>query len=310
MNIPKSPLYRDPLHDGAADPVIIYNYAEKAWWMLYTARHADAPEVGYAWIHGTDIGIAESRDYGKTWLYRGICEGLNFERGRNTYWAPEVVYHEGIYHMYVSYVRGVPTDWNWSRNILHYTSKDMWDWVFQSQLDLDSDKVIDAAVFKKPDGGWYMWYKNEMADSHTFVAESRDLYQWEVIGEAISDCPHEGPNVFEFCGMYWMITDEWHGMGVYSSHNLKNWVKQDKTILGNPGKRPFDGAVGNHADVLVCDGKAYIVYFCHPDRKEQDCVCQKEFHTAIQVAELTVKDGLLHCDRDQEFDFMLKEQGT
>lgn len=38
--VPAAPLFRDPVFDGAADPVLIYNREEKCWWMLYTNRRA------------------------------------------------------------------------------------------------------------------------------------------------------------------------------------------------------------------------------------------------------------------------------
>ncbi len=64
------PLFRDPVHDGAADPVVIWNRARKSWWMLYTNRRADiADSTGVKWVHGTHIGIAESRDGGAHWKY-------------------------------------------------------------------------------------------------------------------------------------------------------------------------------------------------------------------------------------------------
>ena len=33
-----APLFRDPIFDGAADPTVIYNPHENAWWMVYTNR--------------------------------------------------------------------------------------------------------------------------------------------------------------------------------------------------------------------------------------------------------------------------------
>jgi hypothetical protein len=62
-----------------------------------------------------------------------------------------------------------------------------------------------------------MWYKDEAAGSHTFAADSTDLSRWKVHGPVITDCPHEGPNVFFWKGVYWMITDPWQGLGVYRS---------------------------------------------------------------------------------------------
>lgn len=33
-----APLYRDPVHDGAADPVLVWNPRRDAWWLFYTQR--------------------------------------------------------------------------------------------------------------------------------------------------------------------------------------------------------------------------------------------------------------------------------
>lgn len=41
-----APLYRDPITDGAADPVLIWNRQEKTWWMLYTQRRANQRNSG------------------------------------------------------------------------------------------------------------------------------------------------------------------------------------------------------------------------------------------------------------------------
>ena len=308
MNIPQAPLFRDPIHDGAADPTIIYNREEKSWWLLYTNRPTKMSDIGVNWVHGSDIGIAESTDNGKRWLYRGTLCGLDYERGRNTYWAPEVIYHDGTYHMYISYVRGVPNDWKWNRNILHYTSKNLWDWEFQSKLPLSSDKVIDAAVFRMSNGKWRMWYKDEAHGSHTWAADSADLYNWEVVGEVIGDVPHEGVNVFEFGGYYWLITDEWHGLGVYRSDDLENWTKQSECILAQGGTREDDGVMGGHADIEVNDGKAYIFYFTHPERTKENMENNTGDlkRSSIQVAELKAENGVLTCDRNADFDFELK----
>ncbi len=59
--IADKPLFRDPVHDGAADPVLCWSRDEKKWFMFYTNRRANVPNTkGVSWVHGTKIGIAES----------------------------------------------------------------------------------------------------------------------------------------------------------------------------------------------------------------------------------------------------------
>lgn len=305
-----APLFRDPIYDGAADPTIIWHQAEAAWWLFYTNRRATADAPGVAWCHGTDIGIASSADGGRTWLYRGIAEGLAFERGRNSYWAPEVIWQADRYHMYVSYVRGMPTAWVGDRAILHYTSTNLWDWRFESQLALSSNRVIDACVFRLPTGKWRLWYKDESHHSYTYAADSDDLYHWQVVGPVITDGAHEGPNVFAWQGAYWLITDHWQGLGVYRSDDGETWVRQG-TILDTPGQRPDDGAKGHHADVLVQGDDAYLFYFTHPGEKDAQQVTATGVtpysyrRTSLQVAQLQLHNGKVICDRDAAFDFAL-----
>ena len=66
MKTANAPLFKDPIHNGAADPVVIYNEETGTHYMLYTARRADVEEEGVMWVHGTDIGIAESKDNGNS----------------------------------------------------------------------------------------------------------------------------------------------------------------------------------------------------------------------------------------------------
>jgi hypothetical protein len=310
IRIPKTPLFRDPIHDGAADPVIVWNRTEKNWWIFYTNRRANAPDTGFAWIHGTDIGIVSSDDGGQTWLYRGIARGLEFEKGRNTFWAPEIIWHDGTYHMYCSYVRGIPETWEWGRNIIHYTSADLWDWQFQSILTLASDRVIDACVNKMLNGNWRLWYKNERDNGYTYAADSKDLYHWQDVGPVITDRSHEGPNVFYWKDQYFMIVDHWKGLGVYSSDDGEAWERKSD-ILNKPGLRKDDGAYGHHADVLVQNDHAYIFYFTHPGITEAETVTcgYNSNRTSLQVAMLEYENGEIVCDRNKAFDFKLVPEG-
>ena len=156
------PLYRDPIFDGAADPTIIWNGNEKKWFMFYTNRRANVPGLdGVSLVHGTLIGIAESADGGATWKYRDTCD-IQYRLTDYTHWAPEVVEDKGFYHMFLSYVPGIFTDWNHPRWIIHLTSKNLINWKFESKLDLSSERCIDACVFRLPGGSWRMYYNNEL----------------------------------------------------------------------------------------------------------------------------------------------------
>jgi hypothetical protein len=298
-----APLFRDPITDGAADPSIIWNNEENQWWILYTSRRATDFNIELSWIHGTDIGICSSKD-GENWLYRGNIN-IEYGKGKNTFWAPEVIFEEGKYHMYVSYIMGVPVEWTGTRNILHFTSDNLWDWQYQSTLVLSSNYVIDACVHKLPCGGWRMWYKDEANDSHTWYADSNDLFSWYVKGECFADYAHEGPNIFYFEDYYWAIVDAWNGFGVYRSTDLTQWDLQEGRIMGEFGIRSDDEDVARHGDVLVKNGEAYIFYFTHPDKYIQKRGVNNPNRSTLQVARLSVTNGKLFCNRNEDFVFNL-----
>ncbi|WP_335966395.1 family 43 glycosylhydrolase [Galbibacter sp. PAP.153] len=306
-----SPVYNDPIYDGAADPVIIWNRQEKSWWMLYTARRANMPTPDVSAYYGNKVGIASTKDHGQTWVFRGYLD-LEFERGQNTFWAPDVVYHKGTYHMYVSYIQGARSHWGGKSKIVHLTSKNLWDWSYQGGVSASSDKVIDATLFQKEDGIWRMWYKDDSKGGITMMSESKDLKTWEAAQKpTIAGDAHEGPNVFEYKGYYWMLTDEWHGLRIYRSTDLNTWEKQG-LILDTPSKRKDDTPSGAHGDVITLKDRAYIFYFTHPGRdkhgvtKPENSFYQNH-RTSIQVAPITVENGTLKANRDQPFDYWLPD---
>lgn len=306
-----APLYNDPIYDGAADPVLIWNREEKSWWMFYTTRRANQPTADVSAYYGNRIGVASSHYHGQTWVFRNYLD-LEFEKGWNTFWAPDVVYHEGTYHMFVVYIQGVRNHWGGEERILHYTSQNLWDWIYDAPLSLSSDRVIDASLFKTPEGPWRMWYKDDEKGGITMMSESADLQQWTTAQQPIIDGEaHEGPKVFKFQGYFWMLTDEWHGLRVYRSTDLDHWEKQG-LVLDTPSARKDDQPSGAHADVLIFEDQAYIFYFTHPGRKSHlETDPSKSFYenhrTAIQVAPLEFQDGTLKANRDQPFDFWLPD---
>ncbi|MFD1252626.1 Glycosyl hydrolases family 43 [Devosia equisanguinis] len=309
-----APIFRDPIQDGAADPVVVRKEGTGEYWMFYTNRRAQMDEPGFGWIHGSPIGIAVSSDGGASWHYRGTVKGLDApgDDGLNTHWAPEIIWAEGQYHMFLSYITGTPTHWKVPRTITHFTSPDLENWTRVGPLKLSSGNCIDACVFKSPDGLWRMWYKDEGQGSSTWSATSTDLMDWTLEGLVLPGSPdappHEGPNVFELGGYYWLITDEWRGQAAYRSDDTINWTRQG--LIGTePGSDPMDKKFVRHADVVVNGDHAAIYYFTHClwDEVSQaagppDIAARA---TAIHHARLTVVDGKLVFERDVPADLAL-----
>src|SRR5262245_11108338 len=297
------PLYRDPVFDGAADPVVIWNPRVRRWWMFYTNRRANASGLsGVTWVHGTKIGIAESADGGATWKHAGdaaIDDGTGIPD--TTHWAPDVIADGSTYHMFLTVVPGIFADWNHPRTIVHLTSTDLRNWSRPRPLKLASDRVIDACAVRLPGGTWRLWYNNERDRKSIYFADSVDLEEWTDRGKAIGDQAGEGPKVFRWRGSFWMITDVWRGLAVYRSDDALAWSRQQGNLLEHPGKGLDDEVKGGHADVVVSGDRAFLFYFTHPGRRgadeRKDGVEQRR--SSIQVVELEFRDGALGCDRNR-----------
>ncbi len=307
--IASRPLFRDPVHDGAADPSLIWNREQKKWMMFYTNRRADlaAPDPrDVAWVHGTAIGIADSKDGGLTWKYAGVAK-IPYGKSDYTFWAPDLILNQGTYHMFVTVVPGIFHDWNSPREIIHLTSPDLEHWTFVQKLPLGSDRTIDPYVFKMDNGIWHLWYKDE--NDHNFIhyANSSDLYHWTTGGVAITDRPSEGPVVFRWKDSYWLIVDAWKGLGVYRSSDALHWVAQSKNLLAGEGGVPTDRSEGHHADVIVSNDRAFIFYFVHQQGKDLNPALTNPAHrTVIQASELKEDKGELSVDRDQPTVLLLR----
>ncbi|WP_346238812.1 family 43 glycosylhydrolase [Niabella insulamsoli] len=301
------PLFDDPVYHGAADPVVIYNKQKKKWWMFYTNRRASIVDTTVKWVHGTRIGIAESAD-GQNWTYLDTAN-INYRPDVGyTFWAPDIIEHKGLYHMYLTYVPGTFENWSHPREIVHLTSRDLFNWSFESVLPLGNHKVIDATVIQTKEGTWRMWYNNESDKKSIYYADSEDLFHWTDKGKAIN-ARGEGPKVFWWQEKYFMIVDAWKGLEIWHSSDLLHWEKQENRILEAPGKGKDDQAIGGHCDVLVNNGKAFIFYFTHPGRNSIQPAARGSFEekrSVIQVAALVYDDGDIYCDRDQPVLIKLK----
>jgi hypothetical protein len=300
-------IYRDPVYDGATDPLVVIE--DGVWWMFYTQRRATHPDPGpgVAWVHGSRIGVAHSAD-GVAWVYAGTLEpdaaGLSLREGAPpavvdvTHWAPEVIHDGDRWRMYLTEIDGIPDRWpGFARTIVEYVSDDLRSWDRRGPVPLFSDRVIDAAVVHCPDVLWRLWFKDESADSVTKVAASADLESWRLEGTAIGGRAHEGPCVVALSGSWWMIVDEWRGMGVYRSQDAVAWVRQggpDSVILG-AGDVPGLG-FGYHGAAVRGGGEVWFYYFGRPERavmRGDGREAVEDRRCAVYRARLSVIDGEL-----------------
>lgn len=302
------PVFVDPVEDGAADPILVYNQKEKKYVMFYTNRRAKTEGLGgVAWVHGCKIGMASSTN-GAHWQYEGTCNFTGLDIDNITYWAPDVLFHEGTYHMYVTIVPGIFEGWYHPRFIAHYTSTDLKNWNFQSKLQLASERCIDASVFRLPNGSWRMYYNNENDNKSMYYADSPDLYTWKDSGKKVIDTRGEGAKIFQWKNTNWMVIDSWRGLTVFQSDDLIHWKKQEQRILEEPGTGKGDKVKGGHPDVVVSNDRAYIFYFTHPGRTPENKGVDNHNtrRSVIQVAELTYANGVISCDRNQPVNINLQ----
>lgn len=302
FEIAKAQMFDDPIWHGAADPTPIWNAAEKKWFIYYTQRRAAlSPSERVEYCHGSAVGIATSTD-GVEWKYEGICHG---DDGLDapieafcSWWAPCVVFSDGTYHLFISWVDGIYKDWRGKRFIKHFTSRDGRNFKYQSTLNLSSENCIDPCVWKAG-GKWLMLYKDEAHNSHSWMAESRNLNDWKVVGEMVSDCTHEAPFVWNWMGKWFLIVDAWDkGLRIYESKNGIDGWSYNNTILSEPGKRDKDNFRGAHPGILTTADGAYVIYHVHyqpPDTK------YGSRRTVLQIAQLELKDGKVVCERDRYY---------
>jgi hypothetical protein len=306
------PLFRDPVHDGAADASTVRDGASGDWVMFYTNRRADLPmddAKDVRWVHGTAIGVARSKD-GAHWTYGGTADIPKACTG-DTLWAPEVQWLAGQWHMWLTVVPGVFRDWNAPRFIVHLTSPDLKAWRCGERLDLGSDRVIDASVLALPTkgtrpGGYRLFFNDERRNKAIVTADSDDLVHWTV-KDRLTDTPGEGPKAFRWKGRYWLISDAWKGLLVMRSDDGARWTTQDGHILSQPGQHATDRAKGQHPDIIVSGDRAYIVYFVHQDGEDEAKASPDwKRRSVLQIAELKEKDGIVSVDRNAPTHVRLK----
>ncbi len=300
------PAFRDPVYDGAADPIVIWNPILEKWWMFYTNRRATETHLpGVSWVFKTPIGIAESED-GANWSYVGNANfpDLPIEAGGDsaTLWAPDVVYgDDGHWHMYLSIQAGIAERWGKVPGYIdHFVSNNLRDWKYESRFDLPIGSY-DAEVIKMPDGMWRMYYKEPINGATFYYLESKDLKEWSEKKFVIST-KGEGPTIFNWKGYYWMILCDGKGFKTFRSVDAEKWDLQPGGPLmpHGTGTGLDDRTTARHGEIIISDNRAFFYYFTHPGRidegRDKDGFDQRR--SSIQVVELKLNDGWIVANRN------------
>lgn len=305
--VPAAPLYEDPLFNSAKDGTIVWNRRERNWWYIYMQIRNACVEPGASIHHATSLGAASSNDGGVNWTYRGRLQGLEWEPGRNTFWAPDIVWMGDHYQALITYVHGIGPRWQGDRQLLRYRSNDLFHWELIGAVQgLESTRSLDGCLYRMPDQMWGLWYKDEIID-RTCFAVGDEQFRFQKIGVFDPDLvAAEGPDVFAWRGSHWLLADDLGGTGglrVYRSDDCRNWRKQP-CILGTSGTRSEDVGPAKHAEVVVSGDNAYVFYWTSRDQGSHEDARQL---CVLQVAKLQMIDGQLACDRNADFELNLAD---
>ena len=118
-----APLFRCPIYDGPTDPTLEWNAERQEWWMFYTQRRANVPNLQeVACVYGSKVGIAATKNNGKNWYYVGTANLPEPMQGQSTFWAPDVFKHKDTYYMIVTFIPGIHPFWGGDARLVFYKS--------------------------------------------------------------------------------------------------------------------------------------------------------------------------------------------
>ncbi|MCB1120192.1 MAG: right-handed parallel beta-helix repeat-containing protein [Verrucomicrobiae bacterium] len=308
---PPKPLFRDPNYHGSCDPEIVWNAHEQEWWIFYTARRATRETATYV---GTPIGVVSSKDLAN-WRFLGYVSFDGMEGKPDmpvTFWAPGIINEGDYYHMFVTYKDSAEPPWGGKGVIRHYRApaKDLLKgWTLVDVPSFTQPDPIDATLIKI--GDQYRVYYRVAEGGGIHWATTRDLSTWQNQGRCPGDinlAPDKGgfayqeaPFVFHWRDKYWLLTDPHEGLAVYESSDGVTWKLQGQILL-EPGNGPQDNTRARHPSVAVMGDRAFIFYHVEPNRPYPTPPAEQrtphEKISFLQMAEFTVEDGKLSCDRD------------
>lgn len=312
-----SPLFIDSNYHGSCDPEVIYNPADSAWYIYYTARKGNQENT----FLGTPLGVIRSKNL-VDWQFMGYCkfDGIGGKKDASeTFWAPAIIAANEKLHMFVTWkpdTLPVLGAWGGPGKIVHYETSlqnPVDGWTKVGDMHDSTMNSLDATVYFD-EGIYHVWFKgkeNKSKKNELHHLVSKDLYNWEAAGFSKSDVFNaaasgsdfeEAPYVFDWKGAKWLITDPHDGLFVYKGYDGDKWKFQG-TILKDGGTRKMDTSMARHCSVAVVDGRAFIFYHVEPWRDYKGLPIFKQpvdnRRSVLQMAELELVDGKITCDRNK-----------
>ena len=255
-----APLFRCPIYDGAADPAIQWNPERNEWWIFYTQRRANVPNLpGVAYCYGTKIGIAASSDNGRSWYYIGHANLPEPDQGENTFWAPDVFVDGDTYYMIVTYITGVHLNWGGKTRMLFYKSKDLKSWTTTGNCEIKANGHEAPIVFHWKGKYWNIIDEWNLGYVGLHCDESDDATNWTY-----------NPSILNTPGM-----------------------RPDDNDQG----RHCDVVVVDDRAFIVYFTHPGRVYASNGVEIEENTWEYKR--SSLQMAELELVDGKIVCDRDK-----------
>lgn len=267
--------YKNPVCEGA-DPFVILHDG------MYYMYASNAPTEGFKVYESEDLAA---------WTDRGLCLKMEDVMGEYDFWAPEVMFYNGLFYMiYTSECHlGIAVATSPKGPFVQKEKK----WLIPGQ-------GIDGHFFIDDDGSVYLYYNTWDVNKIAAVKMNADMISidestrkdvitpgeldWEESEKGVKIC--EGPFMIKRDGYYYLT---------YSCNDYKNvdyclGCAVSRSPLGdfekfeNPILKKSDKIVGtgHHSFTTTKDGNGYIcVYHCHNSKNSIEprmvCIDKVEF---------------------------------
>jgi GH43 family beta-xylosidase len=275
----------------------------------------------YLYVTGSEgVGVYSTKDIFEVWNFEGI---LAQTEGARNFWAPCVIKIDGVYYMYVSFVRGDEFEY------LHVFSGSTPLGPFTMRKKLFNHFSIDAHVVETEEGLFLIYSiddeKAEKAGTRILIDKMLDPLTPEYKPvEKVSPTLKEELNLvkstenewYTIEGGFWFREGEWQYLmysgASYESDAYHIGYCAAKTTENDLRKVDFSKHLKNgkfapviiknateegtgHHSVIKLNGEYYAIYHARDYSK----TAEKKFRTA-RIARLIVKDGKIICPQHGE----------